>query len=72
MARLEKRFRKLDTEGTNTLTVQDFLKMPELRDNPIVQRVVQVQALAIVVMDQITLCVWCFVRQGSDTVSVLW
>ena len=42
MSRLEKRFRKLDSDGNNALSVAEFLQMPELRDNPIVQRVVQV------------------------------
>merc|ERR1711935_444743 len=39
VARLEKRFRKLDSDGNNRLSVAEFLEMPE---NPIVQRVVQV------------------------------
>jgi len=42
VSRLEKRFRKLDSDGNNALSVAEFLQMPELRDNPIVQRVVQV------------------------------
>ena len=40
---MEKRFRKLDSDGNNALSVAEFLQMPELRDNPIVQRVVQVE-----------------------------
>ena len=43
VSRLEKRFRKLDSDGNNALSVAEFLQMPELRDNPIVQRVVQVE-----------------------------
>jgi len=42
VARLEKRFKKLDSDGNNTLSVAEFLQMPELKENPIVQRVVQV------------------------------
>merc|ERR1719350_1811041 len=39
VARLEKRFRKLDSDGNNRLSVAEF---PEMQENPIVQRVVQV------------------------------
>jgi len=42
VSRLEKRFRKLDADGNNALSVAEFLQMPELKENPIVQRVVQV------------------------------
>eukprot|EP00090_Calanus_glacialis_P026680 TRINITY_DN41950_c0_g1_i1.p1 TRINITY_DN41950_c0_g1~~TRINITY_DN41950_c0_g1_i1.p1 ORF type:complete len:182 (-),score=66.45 TRINITY_DN41950_c0_g1_i1:208-753(-) len=42
VSRLEKRFRKLDKDQSETLSVEEFLAMPELKENPIVQRVVQV------------------------------
>ena len=35
--------RKIVLDGNNVLSVAEFLQMPELRDNPIVQRVVQVR-----------------------------
>merc|ERR1712106_983592 len=41
VSRLEKRFRKLDKDQSETLSVEEFLAMPELKENPIVQRVVQ-------------------------------
>ena len=50
MSRLEKRFRKLDSDGNNALSVAEFLQMPELRDNPIVQRVVQVGMMMMVMI----------------------
>ena len=43
VARLEKRFRKLDKDKSETLSIEEFLALPELKENPIVQRVVQVQ-----------------------------
>ena len=42
VSRLEKRFKKLDKDQSETLSVEEFLAMPELKENPIVQRVVQV------------------------------
>ena len=42
VSRLEKRFRKPDKDQSETLSVEEFLAMPELKENPIVQRVVQV------------------------------
>jgi len=42
VTRLEKRFRKLDMDKSETLSLEEFLTMPELKENPIVQRVVQV------------------------------
>ena len=50
VSRLEKRFRKLDSDGNNALSVAEFLQMPELRDNPIVQRVVQVVMMIMVMI----------------------
>ena len=42
VARLHKRFRKLDKDSSDTLCVEEFLALPELKENPLVQRVVQV------------------------------
>mmetsp|Transcript_170 Transcript_170/g.367 ORF Transcript_170/g.367 Transcript_170/m.367 type:complete len:180 (-) Transcript_170:88-627(-) len=38
--KLFKRFKKLDTDGSGTLSVQEFLAIPELEHNPLVRRVV--------------------------------
>ena len=40
--RLEKRFHKLDLDRSGAISVKEFLSVPELRDNPLVQRVVDV------------------------------
>ena len=40
--------RKIVLDGNNVLSVAEFLQMPELRDNPIVQRVVQVRIIFII------------------------
>jgi len=40
--RLHKRFKKLDKDSNDTLCVEEFLALPELKENPLVQRVVQV------------------------------
>ena len=40
--------RKIVFDGNNALSVAEFLQMPELRDNPIVQRVVQVRIIFII------------------------
>merc|ERR1739844_839871 len=42
VARLHKRFRKLDKDSNESLCVEEFLALPELKENPLVQRVVQV------------------------------
>jgi len=42
VVRLEKRFRKLDLDGSRTLSVGEFLSVPELKENPLVNRVVSV------------------------------
>ena len=39
----------MEIDGKHTLSVAEFLQMPELRDNPIVQRVVQVTIVTIVI-----------------------
>jgi len=35
-------FKKLDKDASETLCVEEFLALPELKENPLVQRVVQV------------------------------
>ena len=42
VSRLHKRFQKLDKDRSDTLCVEEFLALPELKENPLVQRVVQV------------------------------
>jgi hypothetical protein len=34
------RFRKLDGDGSGTLSLQEFMTLPELKQNPLVKRVV--------------------------------
>jgi len=40
--RLFKKFKKLDTDKSGTLSVQEFLAIPELEHNPLVRRVVAI------------------------------
>ncbi len=40
LKRLFKKFKKLDTDKSGTLSVQEFLAIPELEHNPLVRRVV--------------------------------
>lgn len=40
--RLEKRFKKLDVDSSGTISVGEFLSVPELKENPLVKRVVDV------------------------------
>jgi len=40
--RLARRFRKLDLDGSGTLSVDEFMSLPELQHNPLVQRVIEV------------------------------
>ena len=42
MARLSKKFKKLDLDNSGTLSVEEFMTLPELQQNPLVQRVVEV------------------------------
>jgi serine/threonine-protein phosphatase 2B regulatory subunit len=42
VARLEKRFHKLDLDRSGAISVKEFLSVPELKENPLVQRVVEV------------------------------
>lgn len=40
MRRLGKRFRKLDLDNSGSLSVEEFMSLPELKQNPLVQRVI--------------------------------
>ena len=40
--RLGRRFRKLDTDGSGTLSVKEFMAIPELQQNPLVERVLAI------------------------------
>merc|ERR1712107_253276 len=42
VSRLHKRFRKLDKDSNESLSVEEFLALPELKVNPLVHRVVSV------------------------------
>lgn len=39
--RLGKRFKKLDLDGSGALTIDEFMSLPELQQNPLVPRVVE-------------------------------
>lgn len=40
--RLEKRFQKLDVDKSGSISVGEFLSVPEIKENPLVKRVVDV------------------------------
>ena len=40
--RLGKRFRKLDLDNSGTLSVEEFMSLPELQRNPLVKRVIEI------------------------------
>lgn len=40
--RLGKRFKKLDLDNNGSLSVEEFMSLPELQQNPLVQRVIDV------------------------------
>ncbi|XP_057578432.1 calcineurin subunit B type 2 [Hippopotamus amphibius kiboko] len=40
--RLGKRFKKLDLDSSGTLSMEEFTSLPELQENPLVQRVIDV------------------------------
>ncbi|MBW00288.1 Calcineurin subunit B type 1, partial [Eschrichtius robustus] len=40
--RLGKRFKKLDSDSSGALSVVEFMSLPELQENPLVQRVTDV------------------------------
>jgi serine/threonine-protein phosphatase 2B regulatory subunit len=39
---LGKRFRKLDLDGSGSLSVEEFMNIPDLQQNPLVQRVIDI------------------------------
>lgn len=42
LKRLGKRFRKLDIDNSGSLSVEEFMTLPELQQNPLVQRVIDI------------------------------
>ena len=40
ITRLGKRFKKLDLDNSGSLSVDEFMSLPELQQNPLVQRVI--------------------------------
>ena len=40
--RLEKRFHKLDLDHSGAISVGEFVQVPELKENPLVKRVVDI------------------------------
>uniref|UniRef100_A0A1I8IGM3 Calcineurin subunit B type 1 n=1 Tax=Macrostomum lignano TaxID=282301 RepID=A0A1I8IGM3_9PLAT len=42
LRRLGKRFKKLDIDGSGSLSVEEFMTLPELQQNPLVQRVIDI------------------------------
>ena len=40
--RLGKRFRKLDLDNSGSLSIDEFMSLPELQQNPLVQRVIEI------------------------------
>eukprot|EP01125_Pyxidicula_operculata_P000397 TRINITY_DN10428_c0_g1_i1.p1 TRINITY_DN10428_c0_g1~~TRINITY_DN10428_c0_g1_i1.p1 ORF type:complete len:182 (-),score=23.66 TRINITY_DN10428_c0_g1_i1:19-564(-) len=42
LRRLHRRFKKLDTDGSGTLTIDEFMSIPELAVNPLLVRVIQI------------------------------
>jgi len=42
ISRLAKRFKKLDTDSSGSISVEEFMSLPELQQNPLVQRVIDI------------------------------
>lgn len=40
--RLGRRFKKLDLDDSGSLSVEEFMSLPELQQNPLVQRVIDI------------------------------
>ena len=40
--RLGKRFKKLDLDGSGSLSTEEFMSLPELQQNPLVRRVIDI------------------------------
>ena len=41
-SRLEKRFQKLDVDRSGSISIGEFVSVPELKENPLVKRVVDI------------------------------
>ena len=42
VSRLEKRFHKLDLDRSGSISIGEFVSVPELKENPLVKRVVDI------------------------------
>jgi len=42
LQRLGKRFKKLDLDNSGSLSIDEFMSLPELQQNPLVQRVIEI------------------------------
>ena len=42
LRRLARRFKKLDLDGSGSLSIDEFMNIPELQQNPLVQRVIDI------------------------------
>jgi len=42
LKRLHRRFKKIDADGSGTLTIDEFMGIPELAVNPLLERVIQI------------------------------
>ena len=42
VSRLEKRFQKLDVDRSGSISIGEFVSVPELKENPLVKRVVDI------------------------------
>ena len=42
LRRLARRFKKLDVDGSGSLSTEEFMSLPELQQNPLVQRVIDI------------------------------
>jgi len=42
LRRLSRRFKKLDLDGSGSLSIDEFMSLPELQQNPLVQRVIDI------------------------------
>ena len=40
LKRLGKRFKKLDLDGSGSISIEEFMSLPELQQNPLVRRVI--------------------------------
>ena len=40
--RLGKRFKKLDLDGSGSLSIEEFMSLPELQQNPLVRRAIDI------------------------------